>query len=178
MNGYTKLFGSLVGSTIWREPDHVRIVWITMLALKNRFDVVEASLPGLADFARVSIAKCEEALKVLMAPDKYSRSKEHEGRRIEEVDGGWVVLNGEKYRTKMSLDERREANRIYQQNCRDRKKKQEEEAKKLGKDEPPKKPKPTKYSPRADDLRREKGMRNGELDSDGLPIDPGMDGGS
>lgn len=122
MNGYTKLFGSLIGSTVWREPDHVRLVWITMLALKNRYHVVEASLPGLADFARVSLVKCKEALEVLKAPDAYSRSKEHDGRRIREVDGGWFVMNGEKYREKMNADERREANRIYQQKHREKKK--------------------------------------------------------
>jgi hypothetical protein len=120
MTGYTKLFGSLIGSTIWREEDHVRLVWITMLALKDRRQMVEASVPGLADFARVPIAKCVQALKVLSAPDEFSRSKEHEGRRIREVEGGWLILNGEKYREKMNSDERREANRIYQKNWRTR----------------------------------------------------------
>jgi len=123
MNGFTKLFSSILASTVWREPDHVRLVWITMLAMKGRDQVVEASLPGLADFARVSVEKCVEALEILKAPDPYSRTKDHEGRRIREVEGGWEVLNGEKYRDKMSCDERREANRVYQQRHRDRKKK-------------------------------------------------------
>ena len=118
MTGYTKLFGSLIGSTIWREPDHVRLVWITMLAMKDRHHIVEASVPGLADFARVSLDKCQEALAILEAPDQYSRSKEHDGRRIQAIDGGWVILNGEKYRQKMNVDERREANRVYQQRYR------------------------------------------------------------
>jgi len=122
MAGYTKLFSSIIGSTVWREPDHVRLVWITMLALKDRFDMVEASVPGLADFARVSVAQCRAALAVLAAPDPDSRSTEHEGRRIKVVDGGWLVLNGEKYRDKMNADERREANRIYQQRWRQRQK--------------------------------------------------------
>lgn len=124
MTGYTKLFGSLIGSTIWREPDHVRLVWITMLALKNKFHVVEASVPGLADFARVSMPNCLEALELLKKPDSYSRSREHDGRRIEEVDGGWLILNGDKYRDKMNQDERRESNRVYQQRHRDKKKRE------------------------------------------------------
>jgi len=122
MTGYTKLFSSLIGSTVWREPDHVRLVWITMLALRNQFHVVEASIPGLADFARVPMDKCQEALAVLMAPDPYSRTKDHEGRRIREVDGGWEILNGGKYRAMMNADERREANRIYQQRHQAKKK--------------------------------------------------------
>jgi CTP-dependent riboflavin kinase len=92
MSGYTKLFGSIVASTIWSEDDQTRIIWITMLAMKNQHGEVEASIPGLAKFAHVSIESTEKALAKLMAPDQYSRTKEFEGRRIEEIDGGWLVL--------------------------------------------------------------------------------------
>ncbi len=119
---YTKLFSEIVMSTVWREKDTTRLVWITMLALRNMHHVVEASVPGLADCARVSIKACRLALKVLSDPDPDSRSQELEGRRIQEVDGGWFIINGEKYRRKMSADERREKNAIYQKNHRERKK--------------------------------------------------------
>lgn len=112
--GYSKLFAEIVMSTVWRESDHVRILWITMLAIKDRWHIVNSSLPGLADAARISIPACEEAIRRLESPDKYSRSIEFDGRRIEKCEGGWVILNGEKYRNKMSLDERREYNRIKQ----------------------------------------------------------------
>ena len=36
---------------------------------------------------------CIAAIDQLQAPDKWSRTKDHEGRRIVEVDGGWRVLN-------------------------------------------------------------------------------------
>ncbi len=120
--GYTKLFSEIVMSTVWREKDTTRLVWITMLALRNRHHVVEGSVPGLADCARVSIKACRAAIKVLSEPDPDSRSQELEGRRIQQVDGGWFIVNGEKYRRKMSEDERREKNAIYQKNHRERKK--------------------------------------------------------
>ena len=120
MTGYTKLFASLVHSTIWREPDHVRLVWITMLAICDRNGVVEASLPGLADASRVTIEQCEEAIQRLMSPDKYSRSQEHEGRRVEVTDGGWLLLNYEKYRLKLSKEQARENNRRRQAEWRER----------------------------------------------------------
>lgn len=107
MNGYTKLFGSIVASTIWREDDKTRIVWVTMLAMANKHGDVEASVPGLADLARVSIEDVETALKTLQMPDKHSRTKDFEGRRIAPIDGGWHILNHSKYREKMSKDERR-----------------------------------------------------------------------
>lgn len=150
MTGYTKLFGSLIGSTIWREPDHVRIVWITMLAIKDRHHVVEASVPGLADFARVTLPKCEEALEVLKSPDKHSRTKEFDGRRIEEVPGGWRILNGEKYRAKMNADERREANKIYQRRWRE-------------------KNKAMKVSTSAEERQKVKDFESGKIDQFGEP---------
>lgn len=120
--GYTKLFSSIVASTIWREDDKVRIVWITMLALKNERHMVEASLPGLADMARVTVKECEVAVAKLEAPDKYSRNQEHRGRRIERCQGGWLILNGEYYRQMMSYEERKEYQRLYHREYRKRKK--------------------------------------------------------
>lgn len=108
MSGYTKLFGSIVRSTIWGEPNHVRIVWVTMLALADRDGRIEASVPGLAHEARVNLAECREALSLFLAPDPDSRTKAHDGRRIEEIPGGWRLLNYEVYREKMSRDDQRE----------------------------------------------------------------------
>lgn len=122
MTGYTKLFGSIVASTIWREDNATRIVWITMLALANQHGIVEASLPGLADLARVSVDDCRRAISNLEAPDPDSRTKEHEGRRIQAVDGGWLVLNHAKYRAKMRSADRTEYMRVKKQEERARKK--------------------------------------------------------
>ena len=105
--GFTKLFSTIVDSTVWREEMHVKVVWITMLAKANRNGDVLASVPGLADAARVSLDQCVEALARLSAPDTWSRTKEHEGRRIVEVDGGWRLLNYPKYRELRDADERR-----------------------------------------------------------------------
>jgi hypothetical protein len=115
---YTKLFSSIVASTIWREDDKTRLVWITMLAMKNERHIVEASLPGLADLARVSIKECEAAIAKLEGPDKWSRNQGHGGRRIEKVDGGWMILNGEYYRHQMSLEDKREYQKLYHREYR------------------------------------------------------------
>lgn len=123
MAGYTKLFSSILASTIWGEDDKTRIVWITLLAMAGKNGVAEGSAPGLANMARVSLQECEAALAKLSAPDKYSRTTEHEGRRIEAIDGGWLLLNHGKYRAKMNADERREYNRLKQEEWRAKKKK-------------------------------------------------------
>lgn len=121
MAGYTKLFASIIASTIWRADDKTRIVWITMLAMSDQFGIVEGSVPGLADMARVTIDECREALDALQQPDEDSRSKEQDGRRIEPIEGGWRLINHGKYRDKMSVDERREYQRLYQRSYRKRK---------------------------------------------------------
>lgn len=107
MNGYTKLFSSILDSSIWTESKETRLVWITMLAMADREGRVDAAVPGLADRAKVSLPECIAALKLLSEPDQWSRSSENEGRRIQAVDGGWIILNHGKYRAKLSLEERR-----------------------------------------------------------------------
>lgn len=105
---FTKLFSSITESTIWREPDHVRLVWITMLAKSDSSGFVWSSIPGMADAARVSLPQCLEAIERLKSPDEWSRTKDNEGKRIEDVDGGWRLLNYEKYRKIRNMEERRE----------------------------------------------------------------------
>lgn len=119
---YTKLFSSIVTSTIWSEDDRTRIVWITMLALADKNGEVQASIPGLAKVAGVSIDACESAIQRFLSPDPYSRTKDDEGRRIEEIQGGWMLLNYGKYRLMASKDEARASNAERQRRHRDRQK--------------------------------------------------------
>lgn len=107
-SGYTKLFGDIVTSTIWQEPNDCRVLWITMLALKDKDHICRATVPALAKLANISNDDCEKYLEKFQKPDKYSRNKEREGRRIEPIDGGWLILNGEKYQQRLSKEERRE----------------------------------------------------------------------
>lgn len=100
MAGYSKLFGSITTSTIWCEDHATRIVWISMLASCDANGVVEGSIPGFAGVARVTIPEMEHALEILRRPDPYSRTQAHEGRRIEDVTGGWKILNYADYRNR------------------------------------------------------------------------------
>jgi hypothetical protein len=122
MAGYTKLFSTIVTSTIWEEPHATKVVWVTMLALADRDGVVESSIPGLARLAGATIEETTKALGTFTAPDTYSRTKEHEGRRIEEIAGGWRVLNHGKYRDKLSKEDIREQDRLRQQRHREKNK--------------------------------------------------------
>ena len=114
MAGYTKLFSSIVTSTIWCEDAPTRIVWIAMLAMADSEGRVEGAIPGFANLARVSIEEMRKAVEVLSAPDPDSRTPDNEGRRIVAVPGGWVILNYRAYRDTRDADVRREQNRLAQ----------------------------------------------------------------
>ena len=122
---YTKLFSSILDSTVWETPLSARVVWITMLAMSDRFGEVAASVPGLAKRAGVTRSECERALALFMSPDPDSRSRESEGRRIEEVDGGWRLINFAKYMDKQSPDDVREKTAERVRRHREREKERE-----------------------------------------------------
>ena len=120
MPNYTKLFNSIITSTIWTEDDKTRIVWITMLAIADQNGEVQGSIPGLARLAGVSVQDAENAIEKFLSPDIYSRTPDNEGRRICKIDGGWELLNHAKYRRMASLADQKDANTKRQQRHRER----------------------------------------------------------
>jgi hypothetical protein len=116
---FTKLFSSIIASSVWCEDNETRIVWITMMAMCNKNGYVFASEPGLAKCAQVPLESVLKALKRFQSPDKFSCSPEYEGRRIEKVDGGWRLLNYLKFRAIRNEDDRREYHRIYMRKRRE-----------------------------------------------------------
>ena len=117
---FSKLFSSITKSTVWCEPHTTLRVWITMLADCDFHGRVYASIPGLANLARVTVEECELALETFLAPDQYSRTPDNEGRRIEVIEGGWRLLNYELYREKRDPEARKLQNREAQRRCRAR----------------------------------------------------------
>ena len=120
MAGYTKLFSSILGSSVWCLSKDTKILWITLLAMADQNGEAEIATPGLARMAGLTIEETERGLVDLSSPDKFSRTKEHEGRRIEEIPGGWRLLNHPKYRAKMGADDRREYKAAKQREYRAR----------------------------------------------------------
>ena len=109
---YTKLSSGLTESSVWTmEDSDTRIVWITLLSMTDADGFVRASIPGLAQRAVVSLEKTEHALSRFLAVDKYSRTPDNDGRRLEAIEGGWVVLNHALYRSRRDIEDRRTADR-------------------------------------------------------------------
>lgn len=110
---FTKLFASITESTVWCEPDSTRLAWITMLAMADSKGRVWASIPGLANRARISVDATRTAITTFLSPDPDSRTPDYEGRRIEPIDGGWRLLNHEKYRAIRDEESVKESKRRY-----------------------------------------------------------------
>ena len=117
---YVKLFGSILDSSVWDEDHATRLVWITMLTMADQDGVVRAADSGIAHRARVSPAECAKAFKVLSEPDIESKSQEYGGRRIERIEGGWLVLNYRKYREIRTEQQVRDALRQQRHRQKDR----------------------------------------------------------
>lgn len=115
---YTKLASTITDSSIWAESLAVRVVWITMMAMADEEGRVRASLSGLARRANVPADDVRDALARFLAPDPDSTSPEHEGRRVQRVEGGWRLLNHAKYRAWGSRESRREYERERKANRR------------------------------------------------------------
>ena len=105
-DNYTKLFSSITESTVWGEPYGTRLVWIAFLAKCNKHGEVYAAVPGVARMANVTLEEADAAITALLSPDKWSRTPDNEGRRIEAIDGGWRILNHSKFDAIRGAEER------------------------------------------------------------------------
>jgi hypothetical protein len=120
---YSKLFSSIVHSSLWTEEDHVRLLFVTLLAIADREGYIYGSRMGLERLANIGNHD-RDPWQVLMEPDGDSsdlmRNPENEGRRIEQVPGGFRILNFLYYRGLRNEDDRRKTNREAKQRERAR----------------------------------------------------------
>lgn len=120
---YNKIFTKILDSSIWLEPTTTRVVWLTFIAAMDEDGFTQfASVANLAHRARVTPEECEEAVKCLESPDLNSSDPDHEGRRIERVPGGWMILNASKYRDLVTRTVSKEQTRIRVARFREKKK--------------------------------------------------------
>jgi hypothetical protein len=96
---YNKIFTKILDSSVWLESTPTRIVWITLLAAMDEVGFCPfAAVGNVASRARVTDEEARDAIATLESPDTAAPHQEHEGRRIERVPGGWIVINAKKYR--------------------------------------------------------------------------------
>ncbi|MCZ6504349.1 MAG: hypothetical protein O6945_17770 [Gammaproteobacteria bacterium] len=122
---YGKIFDSMYDSTLaddWRAL----ITFQQMIVLCDADGTVDMTPHSIARRTGIPIEHIEAGLKILEAPDPYSRTPDQEGRRIERLDDhrpwGWSIINHAYYRALKDAGTKRENNRIRKQRQREREK--------------------------------------------------------
>lgn len=109
---YNKLFLKILDSSIWLQPHPTRIVWFTLLAAMDEDGYAHfAAVENLAARARVTIDEAKAAIECFTSPDPDSSNPDNEGRRIERVPGGYMVLNAAAHRREFNRNIQREQTR-------------------------------------------------------------------
>lgn len=104
--GFVKLDTGIVDSSLWFQDHDVLRVWLAFLAKADKTGYVRVASKAMAHLCMVSTERLEAIVAILEAPDEGSRTPDHDGRRIESVDGGWRILNYQKYRESGGSTER------------------------------------------------------------------------
>ena len=108
---YAKIFTQIFDSSI-AENYTARHVFEDLLKLADKTGVVDMTAEAIARRTNApSIKMIKDALGYLSRPDKASRSKSDDGRRIKLVDSrrdwGWIIVNYEHYRAIQDEEARR-----------------------------------------------------------------------
>ena len=116
-------------SSLWDEDSDVCKVFMTLLAVKDSDHICRLDTYKIAkkcNFRKgdqsIDEIRVLDILKLLASPDnKRLLNQEFGGRRIKAVEGGWLVLNGEKYRQMVAEEMKRARWRKSQAAARKRK---------------------------------------------------------
>ncbi len=95
---FVKLDCGIIHSSLWAEDSDTKICWITLLLLADATGFVRAAASAIAREAGIPAEVARRALDLFQGPDDESRTPDNQGKRVEKVDGGYRVLNYEKYR--------------------------------------------------------------------------------
>jgi len=96
--GFTKLDEGIIYSSVMGEDDSVFRVWIILIAACKSNGISPISSIFIKNITGKTLEEINRCLKILSDPDINSRSKNNEGRRIEIADGGFKIINYQKYR--------------------------------------------------------------------------------
>jgi len=97
--GFTKLDAGILQSSIIAEDSDTLKVWIILLASCRPDGIAPISELFISGVGHMAMENVLAALGKLEGPDKYSRTRDNEGRRIRRVDGGFLIINYQYYRS-------------------------------------------------------------------------------
>jgi len=110
---FTKLDSGIIFSSLMDEDDSVFKIFNIFLATCGADGISPISTSFLEKITRKDEIEIKRCVDILSSPDRKSRSTNDEGRRIRRVDGGFFVINYEKYRESSASDYLRNKQRKY-----------------------------------------------------------------
>ena len=111
---YGKIFESMYTGTLYGQWEAI-ITFQQMIVLADEDGIVDYTPPALAAKTSIPLEHIEKGIEILEAPDKYSRSPGHDGRRIVRVDEsrpwGWQIVNYAHYRNLANREDKKRKDR-------------------------------------------------------------------
>lgn len=120
---YGKIFASMYDGTL-RTKWQALVTFQQMIVLADEDGVVDMTCESISARTGIPLGVIAEGAQFLEEPDKFSRSPDADGRRIERLNDhrpwGWRIVNYGKYRGIRSAEDRREYHRQYWHKRKDR----------------------------------------------------------
>jgi hypothetical protein len=113
---YGKLFESMYDGTLYGQWQGI-VTLQQLVILADEDGIVDMTPPALAARTSIPLEIIKAGIKQLEEADEYSRSPDHDGRRIVLIDPdrpwGWRIVNYAKYRDMRDREQRKEYMREY-----------------------------------------------------------------
>jgi len=123
---YGKIFAHTFEGSLYGKPLALQAIWAFVLSKTNFDGFVELNPQDLAHRiggGELTVEQVKGVIKTLCSDDPESRSQEAGGARLRHEGGfTYYVINSQKYRAMVNEEDRREYQRIAQQESRARKK--------------------------------------------------------
>ena len=111
---YGKVFASMYEGSLYGQWQAL-VTFQQMIVLADIDGRVDMTPQALAARTSIPFEIIQEGIRLLEAPDSYSRSADHDGRRIVRVDEsrpwGWEIVNYKYYRNLATAEDKRRADR-------------------------------------------------------------------
>ena len=118
---YGKIFSSMFDGSLYGNWQAI-ITLQQMIVLCDIDGVVDMTPQAIAARTSIPLEHIQAGIEILEQPDKYSRTPDADGRRIERLDEhrpwGWRIINYKKYRHLVDSETVREQNRERQRRHR------------------------------------------------------------
>lgn len=113
---YGKVFESMYSGSLYGQWEAI-VTMQQLIVLADADGVIDMTPPAITGKTSIPLEIIEKGIKILSAPDPYTRTPGSDGVRIQLLDPqrswGWFLVNHEKYKMLRTSSDRREYMREY-----------------------------------------------------------------